>query len=610
MNIGRINKQNELQNLKKTSQKKSKKAEGADAPKDQISIKGKPEEKEITFLTYLDGSNNLEDLIMQNLKDMERVGSTDNVNVVAQLSRFQVPALTKNFFGETLKQVVNNEKFGEVLNDVTGNPDGVKEFQEMFKNPRFSGYMADSVLSGSPPLMQGMTQMVEGLAGNMLADENMGEMFTTVAFQLAQSMIENKKDEVAGATLMAGKSKTTAMDMLSKHMLNGIAKFVNENMKEGKVLYVDRPYTGGSVMKSADKAFVPDNEPGWIGARRYYVTKGEDESVINSKVVKDMEFVNMGEPATLKDFVVWGMKNFPAKKYVLLASDHGAGILGGFEDRHQMMSLPQIGEALAEAEKETGKKPDVLIFDACLMAQAEVGYEMKDRADVMVASEEVVGGIGMPYVPMMKGMNKLAEEGKVTADNIAKMMIDECAETSEESTTTFSAIRLGQMENMKKSLDGLADAFVKTKVPKEDIKFLLHNTTSFSQGSSSAPYRDFKDVGHFADNILKFKYLTNGIVIKAAEEVKKALADAVIAEEHIQGDEDYSQVQGLSVYAPKSDKYVSKGVYKDYKETAMSKDGTWDEFIEDLTGVKGKFEEKEGEEKVGKPEFRELPQRS
>ena len=102
------------------------------------------------------------------------------------------------------------------------------------------------------------------------------------------------------------------------------------------------------------------------------------------------------------------------------------------------------------------------------------------------------------------------------------MMIDECAETSEESTTTFSAIRLGQMENMKKSLDGLADAFVKTKVPKEDIKFLLHNTTSFSQGSSSAPYRDFKDVGHFADNILKFKYLTNGIVIKLLKKSKSS----------------------------------------------------------------------------------------
>jgi len=457
--------------------------------------------------------------------------------------------------------------------------------------------------------MQGMTQMIEGMAGQLLTDEDMGKMFTTLAFQLAQQMIEPKKDEVAGATLAMGKSKASEMGQLSRHMLNSIAKFVNENMKEGKVLYVDRPYTGGSVMKSGSKAFVPDNEPGWIGARRYVVTKGNDESVINSKVVDDLGFINMGEPGTLTDFLVWGIKNFPAKKYVVLASDHGAGILGGFEDRGKMMTLPQVSEALKEAEKQTGVKPDVLIFDACLMAQTEVAYEMKDTAGIMVASEEVVGGIGMPYVSMLEGMNKLVEKGEATGENIAKMMIDECAKTSEKSTTTFSAVDLSKMDKVKGALDGLADALIKTDVPKENIKFLLHNTTSFSQSSASAPYRDFKDLGHLTDNILKFKDMTNETVQKAAVEVKKAMSEAVIAEEHVPGDEDYAQVQGLSVYAPKSDKYVSKGVYKEYKDTAMSKDGMWDEFLEKLTDVKVKMEKEEGEEKVGKPEFRELPQR-
>lgn len=617
------NDQASMQKLGTGGQKKTKQEEGVDIPKDQVSIGGDKggeelilmppaeknivpgKEKEITFLTYLDGSNNLENMIMQNLKDMERIGSNDNMNIVAQLSRFQVPPLTKNFFGEALKQVVGNEKFGEVLSQATGNPEGVKEFQESFKNPQFASYMAESVLSSTPPLMQGMTEMVENMAGQVLGDKDMGQMFASVAFQLAQQMVDVKGDKVENAAMSMTKSQGKEIDRLSKYMLNGLSKFINENMKEGKVLYVDSPYTGGKVMKSADKAFVPDNEPGWIGARRYHVTKGDDESVINSKVLEDMEFVNMGEPKTLTDFIVWGMKNFPAKKYVILASDHGAGILGGFEDRGKMMTLPQVNEGLLEAEKQTGIKPEVLIFDACLMAQTEVAYELKDRAKVMVASEETVGGMGMPYVPMLKGMNELAEKGAASGENIARMMIDECAKTSEKSTTTFSAIDLSKMDKVKENLDKLALELV--SLPEENVKFLIHNTTAYSQSSPARPYRDFRDLGHLVDNIVKFKDMTNESTIKAAQEVKKALSEAVIAEEHIQKQENYEKSQGLTIYAPKNDAYMSDGIYKEYKDTAMSKDGLWDDFVDSLTKFKPK-EKGEGD-KVGKPEFRPLPQR-
>jgi hypothetical protein len=606
MNISGIN---DKINVPVTVKKNTSGSEEVSTPKDQVTL-GSSKEKEITFLTYLDGSNNLEPMIMQNLKDMEKVGSTENMNIVAQLSRFQVPPLTKYFFGEALKQVINNESFGKLLTEETGDAEGVAQFQEMFKEGGMASYMAENILSSSPPLMQGMTELITGLTTQVLGDKDIVNMVTTVAYQLAQNMLKPDKEEATSVTMSRGKSEKNEVNRLSTHMMNAIKKFINEKMDSDQILFVDKPYTGGSLLKAKDKDFVPNNEPEWIGARRYFVTKSDDETKISSRVVEDMEFVNMGEPATLTDFLVWGMKNYPAKKYVILMSDHGAGFVGGFEDREKLMTLPEIGQALAEAEKQTGVKPEVIIFDACLMAQPEVAYEMKDRAKAMIASEETVGGIGMPYVPMLNSMNKLAEEGKVTAENISKGIIAECDKTSAKSTTTFSAIDLTKMDSVRASIDNLAEALINTNTDKQTVKDILHDTTSYSQRSSSAPYRDYRDLGHLADNILKSKEIADPKLKEAAKEIKKVISEAVIAEEHIKDDEDYASSQGMAIYAPKSDKYMNEKLYNKYKDTAMSKDGKWDEFIEKLTDITQKImKEKEKGDKSRKPTFIELPDR-
>jgi len=226
----------------------------------------------------------------------------------------------------------------------------------------------------------------------------------------------------------------------------------------------------------------------------------------------------------------------------------------------------------------------------------------------MVASEETVGGVGMPYVPMLNTMNKLAEEGKATAENISKGIIEECDKTSAKSTTTFSAIDLGKMDSVKACIDNLAEALA--NADRQVIKDILHDTTAYSQRSSSAPYRDYRDLGHLADNILKSKDITDPKLKEAAQDIKKVISEAVIAEEHVKDDEDYAPSQGLAIYAPKSNKYMNEKLYNKYKDTAMSKDGKWDEFIEKLTDITQKImKEKEETDKSRKPSFIELPDR-
>ncbi|HMF57633.1 MAG TPA: clostripain-related cysteine peptidase [Pyrinomonadaceae bacterium] len=56
--------------------------------------------------------------------------------------------------------------------------------------------------------------------------------------------------------------------------------------------------------------------------RRYYVRKG---GVSSNDVVQTLGETNMGDPKVLEDFINWGLKNYPAKRYIVVLWNHGEG---------------------------------------------------------------------------------------------------------------------------------------------------------------------------------------------------------------------------------------------------------------------------------------------
>ena len=62
---------------------------------------------------------------------------------------------------------------------------------------------------------------------------------------------------------------------------------------------------------------------------RYYITKDTQAAVIASPVLGAAASIDMGDPASVKDFALWAEKRFPARKYMLVLWDHGTGWLKG-----------------------------------------------------------------------------------------------------------------------------------------------------------------------------------------------------------------------------------------------------------------------------------------
>lgn len=127
------------------------------------------------------------------------------------------------------------------------------------------------------------------------------------------------------------------------------------------------------------------------------------------------ENIDFTHPATLADYIRWAARQCPAKRYVLLLSDHGRGFLPyqdagdgsyvdyyGSDPRAQTRALlDDTGLSksltvfeLAQAIKSSGVKISTVYMDCCLMNSLEYLFELKDLCNYVIASSYTIQGGG------------------------------------------------------------------------------------------------------------------------------------------------------------------------------------------------------------------------
>lgn len=171
---------------------------------------------------------------------------------------------------------------------------------------------------------------------------------------------------------------------------------------------------------------------------------------INGGVVTVVETygeIDMGDPATVTWWINRATSLFPSTYFAFSFWDHGYGwkyISDDFTSGNRI-SMPELQAAIVQA----GKRIDVLAFDACNMANAEVVYQVAktNLVSYIVASEETVPGDGFPYDKML---TRLVNNPGMTPRELAIAMVDGWAEYYETqkwaSTVNLAAIDVEGME--------------------------------------------------------------------------------------------------------------------------------------------------------------------
>ncbi|QTH43089.1 hypothetical protein J4772_00980 [Cohnella sp. LGH] len=269
--------------------------------------------------------------------------------------------------------------------------------------------------------------------------------------------------------------------------------------------------------------------------------------------VADIGAKSMGDAQTLADFVTWGVKNYPANNYSLIFWDHGGGSVLGFGSDElfdgDSLTLDEIEAGLAAAFEITGKKLELVGFDACLMATVETASQLSPYAEYMIASQELEPGHGWDYVG---ALGYLSSEPYVSGAEFGKAIVDSYKEHAivfgQEKSITLSVTALDKVPAVVQALEALVEEAgpIITADTRRFYSFAEGRSKAEDYGSTTAHggITDMADLASIAKNV-------SGQYPDKAEALKNAIHDAVVYNMNSQGRPDAS---GLSIYFPHKDK--------------------------------------------------------
>ena len=285
---------------------------------------------------------------------------------------------------------------------------------------------------------------------------------------------------------------------------------------------------------------------------------------------------NTGSSGALTSFVNWATQTAPAERYALIMWDHGGGVFGFNYDNSDNVTADNL--TLAEFQAAYNAVPqaersriELVAFDECLMAMAEMAHGLNGYTGYMVSSEEVIAGPGYNYSTAFRVLEQNANS---TADQLASGMISSYqTQYAGQSADTLSAIRMGtQTTALMSALNAFTSAYAAgfSSAVRDAISRARNAATSFE----SSP--DFRDLGQWMNGIASNTAIPQAIRT-AATNVRNALSSAVLAKTS-----DRRSTTGLSIYAPAAGGSISSSYLNQYSSffTATG----WRSFLESFVG--------------------------
>jgi hypothetical protein len=115
---------------------------------------------------------------------------------------------------------------------------------------------------------------------------------------------------------------------------------------------------------------------------------------IDSEPLADLGKRDTSDGATLAEFLVWGLRHYPAKRYAILIGSHGGawqGIVTDDTEGEAILGLAELYTAFELARQEAGvERFDLLINDACSMSSVEYHSTLAEMFRMSLASPEIV----------------------------------------------------------------------------------------------------------------------------------------------------------------------------------------------------------------------------
>jgi len=415
-------------------------------------------------------------------------------------------------------------------------------------------------------------------------------------FPTAEARRENSKDWTI-MVFMNGKSniEPLALSDFNRFETVGSSEKVNIVVEIGR-------------SKGLDNDTAADGD--WNGTRRYYVTKDQDKDHIASRLIMDLGNANMGDWKEAASFLKWARAAYPAKKYMFIIWDHGWGWIDPLKPGENLVdNFKSISHDFVTGNyiktTEMGKifneagRVDLYASMACFMQMAEVAYELRNAAEVIVGSEEV---IQLPSLNFEDFFGLITEHPQSSAETAGVYAVDTFKEMysrpeyldmleKNKYGVQLSAIRAaklpdvalkaGAWANLAMALG--ADAALK-KAKEQVLRFEVGDETTDPDKSISF-YGDLYNFVELTEKNLNNADPKNAALLSAGKDLKKLIALGLTVKNVFLGKDrtgkDYSNTHGIAIDIPGLPGSLIE-YHHTYSQLAFENAAGWQKFMKYL----------------------------
>lgn len=327
------------------------------------------------------------------------------------------------------------------------------------------------------------------------------------------------------------------------------------------------------VIVQMDRRYGDDQyNENWTDTRRYLITRDTDPRRMHSVRLDDapLNELDMASPQTLRNFVQWGMSEFPADHYMLVIWDHGSGwqirsmnlaprykYVVADDTSSTLLNVTNIPSALV------GLNLDVIAFDACYMQQLEVAYELRNCANYLVGSTATEPSPGYNYDRLLRHIG-----ANTQPDQLCRIIVQQYAEEypSPAHEITQSAIDLGKIEEVATAASSFSELLqANVNNHRMSLATARNETLLYSSSGTSRYSLDLLDYASRCAAVIGPSAST------ALTQLEDAMSAATVAAIH---NSDMPNAHGLAIYVPPTSGYDSS-----YKQLMFAHDTSWDEWL-------------------------------
>ncbi len=352
-------------------------------------------------------------------------------------------------------------------------------------------------------------------------------------------------------------------------------------MDDGLTAFADR-FLGAIERSATDRVYNvafadfqgPDNS--------YMFDLGPGRPPAKSFLMPDRKEVTSNDPRTFASTLNWAFSNYSGEFKALDLFAHGGGAIGFGTDETQLkgdkkyiMSVADVGNALRLGLK--GRRVNLVNMLSCLMGNIEYAYELKDVADVLIASQDSIFATSDTTVDFTAELNRLLAEPNPDARRIGRklgMFAD--AKNPNSGYATISAVDLTKMTDVASAINKLSNTLL-AAMPRHKAEIL--------DAYDSVPHLQHADWLGFNRDLWTFctllnRKVENKAVKEAAVAARAALKDALVYTRDREG----AAANGLSIAMPDRHGEMAKiwnlPAFQTRLQCKFEKRATWDKFLD------------------------------